>query len=355
MAMESKKAEEIRKKAEAEANKILKEAEKKGRLIIEEAKKKADALSNEVLREVEQKGRLIIEEARKSAESQIKSTQPSPDQKARQIMEDARVKAEAEASKIIAEAEQKGRLIIDEAREKAESQAKGSQTAPDTDQKARQIMEDARVKAEAEASKIIAEAEQKGRLIIEEAQKVAGSKAKSGEQTQDVVARANEIIAEAERKARQRIKEAERIAAALADQSTPQIMKAIKKTANSEIKEKPLQPKGSQRKHVDIIVASPVDFGQLEKLRTSLHRLPGLRILSIGGSPGGATQISVMMDKPESLAENLNAMEFVEEAVEEELLDSHPLRDFLRKVIPSPVIKQPPDKQIVLVVLKKVQ
>jgi F0F1-type ATP synthase membrane subunit b/b' len=301
MAMESKKAKEIRKKAEAEANKLLKEAEKKGRLIIEEAEKKADALSSEILREVEQKGRLIIEEAQESAEYQIKSAQPSPDRKARQIMEDASVKAQAEASKIIAEAEQKGRLMI------------------------------------------------------EEAQKVTGSKVKSGEQTQDVVAMANEIIAEAERKARQRIKEAERTAAAFADQSTPQIMKAIKKTANSEIKEKPLQPNGSQRKHVDIVVASPVDFGQLEKLRTSLHCLPGLRILSIGGSPGRGTHISVMMDKPESLAENLNAIEVVDEAVEEELLDSHPLRDILRKVMPSPVTKQPPDEQIVLVVLKKVQ
>jgi len=33
-------------------------------------------------------------------------------------MEDARVKAEAEASKIIAQAEQKGRQIIEEARKK---------------------------------------------------------------------------------------------------------------------------------------------------------------------------------------------------------------------------------------------
>ncbi len=81
--MESKKAEEIKKKAEADASRMLKEAEQKGRLIIEEAKKKADAVAGKTLKEVEQKGRLIIEEAKK--------------------------KADAEASKILKEVEQKGR------------------------------------------------------------------------------------------------------------------------------------------------------------------------------------------------------------------------------------------------------
>jgi vacuolar-type H+-ATPase subunit H len=300
MSMESKKAEEIKKKAEADASKILREAEQKGRLIIEQAKKKADALAAEVIKEVEQKGRLIIEEARKKAESQIKSAQPAPNRKARQILEEAREKAEAEASKIIAEAEQKGRLII------------------------------------------------------EEAQKVA-AKAGASKPATDLDPRASKIIAEAEQKARQIIEEAERMAAAPATQRPPHNIKAVGKKAALKTKEKEQQSKASHRKHVEIIIAAPVDFSQLEKFRTSLHHLHGLRILSTGGSPGGGTQISIMMDKPTPLAENLNAMEVVEEAVEEELLDSHPLRDFLRNAMPSPATKRPPDTQRVLVVLKRVQ
>jgi vacuolar-type H+-ATPase subunit H len=296
MLMESKKAEEIKKKAETDANKILRDAEQKGRLIIEEAKKKADALSSEVLREVEQKGRLIIEEARKKAESQIKTARPATDQKARQILEEAK----------------------------------------------------------AEASKIIAEAEQKGRLIIEEAQKVA-AKAGASKPATDLDPRASKIIAEAEQKARQIIEEAERMAAAPATKRPPHNIKAVGEKSALKTKKKEQQPKASHRKHVEIIIAAPVDFSQLEKFRTSLHHLHGLRILSTGGSPGGGTQISIMMDKPTPLAENLNAMEVVEEAVEEELLDSHPLRDFLRNAMPSPATKRPPDTQRVLVVLKRVQ
>jgi vacuolar-type H+-ATPase subunit H len=296
MLMESKKAEEIKKKAETDANKILRDAEQKGRLIIEEAKKKADALSSEVLREVEQKGRLIIEEARKKAESQIKTARPATDQKARQILEEAEI----------------------------------------------------------EASKIIAEAEQKGRLIIEEAQKVA-AKAGASKPATDLDPRASKIIAEAEQKARQIIEEAERMAAAPATKRPPHNIKAVGKKAALKTKKKEQQPKASHRKHVEIIIAAPVDFSQLEKFRTSLHHLHGLRILSTGGSPGGGTQISIMMDKPTPLAENLNAMEVVEEAVEEELLYSHPLRDFLRNAMPSPATKRPPDTQRVLVVLKRVQ
>jgi len=63
--MESKKSEEIKKKAEADASNILKGAEQKGRQIIEDAKKKADAEASKTFKEAEQKGRLIIEEAKK--------------------------------------------------------------------------------------------------------------------------------------------------------------------------------------------------------------------------------------------------------------------------------------------------
>jgi len=325
--MESKKSEEIKKKAEADASNILKGAEQKGRQIIEDAKKKADAEASKTFKEAEQKGRLIIEEAKK--------------------------KADAEASKTLKDVEQKGRLIIEEAKKKAGSQATVSKPAQDTDQKTRQIMEDARVKAEAEASKIIAQAEQKGRQIIEEAKKKAGDQAKAGKPAADPESRASAIIAEAEQKARHIIEEAERIAAAPAAQRPQQIMKAVKEKAASEAKGKADQQEAAYKKRVEIVIIPPVDFAQLERLRTSLQRLPDLRVLAIGGSPGGGTQISLSMDKPAPLAESLRGIDVVEEAIEEELLDSHPLGDSLKKATPRRPTKRPPDEQRILVVLRR--
>jgi len=324
--MDNKKAEEIKKKAEADASKMLKGAEQKGRLIIEEAKKKADAVAGEILKEVEQKGRLIIEEAKK--------------------------KADAEAVKTLKEVEQKGRLIIEEAKKKAESQVKGGKPAPDTDQRTLQIMEEAREKAKAEASKMLAQAEEKGRQIIEEAQKVAAAPAKGDKLAPDAESKAAKIIAEAEQKARQIIEEAERIAAAPADQRTRQIMKAAKEKATLETKGK--AEKVLHKKRAEIVVAPPVDFAQLERLRTSLQRLPGLRILSIGGSPGGGTQISIKMDRPTPIVENLAKIDVVEEAIEEELFDSHQLGDFLRSAMPGAQAKRSRDEQRILVVLKRI-
>jgi len=202
--------------------------------------------------------------------------------------------------------------------------------------------EEIKKKAEADASKMLKGAEQKGRQIIEEARKKAE-------------AEANKITAEAEQKARQIIEEAERIAAAPAAQRPRQIMKAVKEKAASEAKGKVDQQEAAYKKRVEIVIIPPVDFAQLERLRKSLQHLPDLRVLAIGGSPGGGTQISISMDKPAPLAESLRGMDIVEEAIEEELLDSHPLGDFLKQAMPGHSAKRPPDEQRVLVVLKRAQ
>ncbi|MCX5994450.1 MAG: hypothetical protein NTV59_00385 [Chloroflexi bacterium] len=316
--MESKKAEEIKKKAEADASKMLKGAEQKGRQIIEEARKTANAEAIKILKEIEQKGRQIIEEAKKKAEGEAKTAKPAPEseQKGRLIIEEARKTANAEAIKILKEVEQKGRLIIDEAVKKAESQIKADKPAPDHDQRNPQILEEARVKAEAEAGKIITQAEQKARQIIEEA---------------------------------------ERIAAAPAAQRPQQIMKAVKEKAYLDTKGKSQQPKAAYKKRVEIVVIPPVDFAQLERLRKSLQHLPDLRVLAIGGSPGGGTQISILMDKPAPIVESLRGIDVVEEAIEEDLLDSHPLGDFLKQATPGHPTKRPSDEQRILVVLKRSQ
>ena len=201
--------------------------------------------------------------------------------------------------------------------------------------------EEIKKKAEADASKMFKGAEQKGRQIIEEARKKAE-------------AEASKIIAEAEQKARQIIEQAEKIAAAPPAQRPRQIMKAVREKAASEEKGKVDQQEAAYKNRVEIVIIPPVDFAQLEKLRVSLQRFPDLRVLSTGGSPDGSTHISVMMDKPAPLAESLRKLEIIEEAIEEEQLDSHPLGDIMKKAMPSRSSKQR-EEQRVLVVLKRAQ
>ena len=326
--MESKKSEDV-KKAEADASKMLKAAEHKGRQILEKAREKVDIEASKTLKEVEQKGHLIIEEAKKRAEAESSKTLKEVEQKGRLIIEEAKKKAAAEASKTLKEAEQKGRLFIEEAKKQAGYQAKAGKPVPDTDEKTRHTTEQARNKVDMEA--------------------------KTYKPALDTESRASKIIAEAEQKARQIIEEAERIAAAPAAQRPQQIIKAVKEKDTLEAKGKTDQQGAAYKKRVEIVVAPPVDFAQLEKLRTSLQRLPGLRIISIGGSPGGGTQISISMDRPTAIVENLAQIDVVEEAIEEELFDSHQLSDFLKSAMPGAQAKRSRDEQRVLVVLKRAQ
>ncbi len=323
--MKDKKTEEIKMKAEAEASRMLKGAERKGHQIIEEARGKAAIEMSNILKEVEQKGLLIIEEAKKTADSEVSKTLKEAEQKGRQLIEEAKKRANAEAIKTLKEVEQKGR----------------------------QLIEEAGIKAEAEANRIIAQAEQKGRQIIEEARNKVGMEVKTGKPAPDTESRASKIIAEAEQKARQIIEEAERIAAAPANQRTQQIINAVQGKATFEAKGKTVHRGAAYKKRIKIVVIPPVDFAQLEKLRTSLQHLPDLRILAIGGSPGGGTQISISMNKPTPIAESLREMDIVEEAIEEEMLDSHPLGDFVKQATPGYPAKRPSDEQRILVVLKR--
>jgi len=370
--MENKKAEDLKKKAEAEAIKMLKQAEEKGRLIISEAKKKADSEVNRALKDTEQKGRLIIEEAKKKADAEAsrilkdaeqrghliieeakKKAQPEPkavkpgldsEQKVRQIIEEARKKAEADAGKIVTQAEQRARQITEEARKRAEAEVKPGIPAPEAEHKGRQIIEEARRKAESEASKIVKDAEQKARQIIEE------SKRKVDDKT-----RASKIITEAEQKARQLIEQAERIATAPAPERPRHIIRLVRGKATEETKPEEDVPKVTPQKRVELVIIPPVDFVQLERLRLALQQLSGLRVLSMGGSPGGGTQISIQVEKPLPLTDSLRGIEAVEEAIEEAQLDSHPLGDFLKKAMPARPSKRPLEEQRILVVLKRPQ
>jgi vacuolar-type H+-ATPase subunit H len=336
--MDNKKAEWIKKSAEADAARILMQAEQKGQQIIEEAQKKANAETSKSLKDAEQKGRQLIEEAQKKANAESINIIKATEQKGRQIIEEAKKNAEAETNKMLKDAEQKGRQIIEEAKKKAESKYKSLKAAEDTGQQGSQIIEEARKKAEADASKIIAEAQQKARQITEEAKK------KHGKATPD------KVIVDAEQRARQIIEEAEKIAAASSPQRQAFIMKAVREKADPETKA--LQQEATTHNRFELYVIPPIDFSQLYKLRLSLQQIPSVRVLSTGGSPYGGTKISLTMGRPGPLADAVRELDVVEEAVEDKALDSHPLGDFLKKSLPKQHSKSR-DEQRILVVLKR--
>jgi len=103
---------------------------------------------------------------------------------------------------------------------------------------------------------------------------------------------------------------------------------------------------------VDLIIMPPVDFMQLARLNSSLHKLADLRILSTEGIIDGGTSISVEVKRPIHLVAHLKQLDVVEEAVAEDLLDSHPMRDSLGKVSALRPLKYDANEKRILVILK---
>ncbi len=333
--------EEARKTANNEAIKTLKELEQKGRQIINEAVKIAEEDANRIVAQAEEKARQIIEEARGRTQAEAKPGRPASEaeQEGLRIIEDARTKAEAAARKILAEAENRARQMPQEAK-KTQAEAKAGRPASEAEQEGLRIIEDARKKAETDASKIVAQAEEKARQITEEAKSRVGSEVK-----------ADRIIAEAELKARQIIEEAQRIAAAPVAERPQNIVKAAKDKAARGTKAKQ-EKRVAAYNRAELVIVPPIDFAQLEKLRISLQQLTNLRILATEGSSEGGTSISIIMKKPEPLIPELKKIDAVEEAIEEELLDSHPLGNIVKQELPTRPPKRD-DEQRILVVLKR--
>jgi F0F1-type ATP synthase membrane subunit b/b' len=305
----------FRERVEAEAKAIVKQAELKGHQIIEEAKKKAEAEARKIVAQAEQKGHQIVDEAENRAIPEANKAIAEAEQKKHQSTEEVRKKAEVEASKIVAQAEQKGRQITDEIKKTAE----------------------------VEASKIVAQAEQKGRQIIDEAKRKAEAKAK-----------VNKTIAEAEQRARKIVEEAERTAAAPSAQRPQLIIKAAKEQVVPEAKDKEKLQEAVYPKQGELLIIPPVDFAQLEKLQTSLQQSSNFHVLATSGSGDGSIKISIHMDKPVPLAESLRELGIIEEAIEEQTLESHSLGSFVRKALHTRLPKRH-DEQRVLVLLKKAQ
>ena len=59
-----------------------------------------------------------------------------------------------------------------------------------------------------------------------------------------------------------------------------------------------------------------------------------LRVVSTGGTLEGGATISLHLDQPIPLADHLKDFGAIEEAIEEDMLDMHPLGDFLKRAAP---------------------
>jgi vacuolar-type H+-ATPase subunit H len=222
-------------------------------------------------------------------------------------MEDIRTKpvsksTEAEILNMLETAEQRLHQIIEEARKAASEET--SRTFKELEQAVRQIIYETVKMAEADAQRIVAQAEEKGQQIIEEASKKA-------EEMEKAIL---ELEGDGERR------------------------KAI------------------LRRRVELVIIPPVDFGQLEKLRLSLHQLAGLRILSMWGNSEGGFSIFAITDREVSLISDLRKIDVVEEAIEvdEALLASDLISDFVKNNLPQSRSKRD-DELRVLVMMKRVE
>ena len=81
----------------------------------------------------------------------------------------------------------------------------------------------------------------------------------------------------------------------------------------------------------------------------AVQQLPKLRVTATGGSLEGGATISVHMDDPMPLAEELLNMEVVDDVIDEDDLASHPLGDFLKRTLPQRSRKQRNAKRLLVV------
>jgi vacuolar-type H+-ATPase subunit H len=198
------------------------------------------------------------------------------------------------------------------------------------EQKLHQIIEEARKAANQEASKTFKELEQKVFWIIQETMKIAE-------------ADAARIVTQAEEKAQQIIEEAKEKA-------------EIMEKAILEMEDEGEKRKAAHGRRVELVIIPPVDFVQLEKLRVSLHQLANLRILSMWGNSDGGASIFALTERPDSLIPDLRNIDVIDEAMEidEELLDSDLIKDFVKKNMPLRPSKRT-DEQRILVLLKRIE
>jgi hypothetical protein len=126
-------------------------------------------------------------------------------------------------------------------------------------------------------------------------------------------------------------------------------MKAINEETSVQNKAK---ERNTQPKRAEIIIVPPISFSHLAKLRLMLQQFADLRVLSVDGSLDNGTQISIQMNKPISLIDQLRKMPIVLEVLDEDQIESHQFGGFIKKSIPTRSQKLQ-EEQRILVMLDK--
>jgi hypothetical protein len=186
---------------------------------------------------------------------------------------------------------------------------------------------------------MVAKSEERANQLMQEAEKKAASQTES-------------LVAEYEKRARQILQEAEKISATPPQQRPGQILKTLAEKASEQSKAKAEARQELKEKRVDLVIIPPVNFAQMTKLRVSLQGFQNLRVLSTGGSLDIGATISIWMDEPFPLVDELKKLGTIDEAINEAELGSHPLGDFLKKALPVSSQKKR-DGQRILVVLNR--
>ncbi len=204
------------------------------------------------------------------------------------------------------------------------------------------MISEATTRAQTDARDIIAAAEKSAAMIVQE------TADKAATQTAD-------LVAEYEERARKVLLEAEKIAAAPSREKPAHILRALAERAADQSRardEAREAKKAASQRRTQLLILPPVDYGQLAQLRASLQQIADLRVVSTGGSLEGGATISLHLDQPMPLTDRLKSSGAIEEAIEEDMLDSHPLGDFLKRAMPLQASKKR-DGDRILVVLKR--
>ena len=230
------------------------------------------------------------------------------------------------------------------------SDAEAGLAPAEAEERAKQIADEAMSKAEANAGRIIAEAEEQAKRIkdeaneqvqraIEEAKQSAQVEAQAiiDQAKSDAIDEAINMVTEYEEKARQLLEDAQAVVSAPAQERPRHILRALRGKAELDAAAGVEGEKAPElvAKKVELVMVPPVSFQQMKRLRTDLQGIPGLRIMATGGSIESGATITVVTEEAMAMTEVLGKLPIVEDAVEEEFLDAHPMGDFLRQGLPK--------------------
>jgi len=315
----------------------------KGFSIIVEATRKAEGEANRIIDQAKETGRQIVEEAKRGKEDEAKKIVSQAQENGRQIIEEATKKAENEGNRIVTQALQTGLNIIVEAARIADKEAESIKRISQGEHKEHPSIEEAKAAAVNRLWKSgkYLDLEREGQQLPEEIKYKIFSKILTDQELNSSLLHSRPVAGKAKT-----------TTVVHRSYSPKSILKIVKAKKGPEMKVDVENQTAMYQGQVELAIMPPIDFIQLERLRSSLQKFKNIRILSTDGCRGGSTAISILLNQPSSLITDLNRVEEVEEAFGEETLDSHPLGDSIKKTLPPRTSKNDKRRRILLVMKK---